>query len=165
MRNYQLPSQGRLQELFAYQDGELIYKKCRGRQPAGSIAGTKHHTGYHQISVDKKIYLKHRLVYQYHYGDLEQEQQIDHIDRDKSNNRIENLRVVDQTQNNYNTKVRKDNELGVKGVSTAHSGRYYSRIAHNGKTEYLGIYDTIEEAHQVYLNEFHKLSHFRSSCW
>jgi hypothetical protein len=158
MRNYQLPSQGRLQELFAYQDGELIYKKCRGRQPAGSIAGTKHHTGYYQISVDKKIYLKHRLVYQYHYGDLEQEQQIDHIDRNKSNNRIENLRAVDQTQNNYNTRTRKNNELGVRGVSTkAKSGKYYSRITHKGKIEYLGIYDTIEEAQQAYVKRYNDL--------
>jgi len=99
-------------------------------------------------------------VYQYHYGDLEQEQQIDHIDRNKSNNRIENLRAVDQTHNNYNTKVRNNNELGVRGVSTkAKSGKYYSRITHKGKIEYLGIYDTIEEAHQAYLNALHKLSH------
>jgi len=158
MRNYELPSQGRLQELFAYNDGELIYKKCRGRQPIGSIAGAKHHTGYYQISVDKKLYLKHRLVYQYHYGNLLQEQQIDHIDRDRGNNKIENLRVADQTHNLYNTCVNSRNQLGVKGVSTCPSGRYSSPISHYGKQEYLGTYDTIEEAHQAYmkrLNELH----------
>jgi len=45
----------------------------------------------------------------------------------------------------------------VKGVSTRPSGRYTSRIAHYGKQEYLGTYDTIEEAHQAYMNRLNEL--------
>jgi hypothetical protein len=94
----------------------------------------------------KRVYV-HRFVFQCVYGYLPKF--IDHADRNKTNNTPENLRPANKNLNghNYDRKIKKL----LRGVSkTQQSDRYYSRIRNNGKTEYLGCYETEEDAHAVY---------------
>ena len=103
---------------------------------------------YKIVWVGKCIYL-HRLNYYAHNQDWDiydgsKNNLIDHIDLKKSNNHISNLRVVNQSQNNTN-----NNCKGCYWCNTRK--KYISRIVSNGKTIYLGQYDTEEEARKCYL--------------
>jgi len=144
-------TQQQLKNLFEYQDGNLIWKISKGKRgKIGSIAGTITSNGYLSIRVDKKNYKAHRLVYLYHHGYLPNI--IDHIDRDKLNNKIENLREATISQNNVNTKIRKDNASGLKGV-TWHkaSNKWCAQIMVNCKQNHIGLFLDIEDARAAYL--------------
>ena len=81
---------------------------------------------------------------------------IDHIDSDRTNSILSNLRIVDVR---YNTSKERISNTGETGVHRVNSGRYISNIGHKGKRYYLGTYDTIEEAQQVYVNKLKQLQH------
>ena len=84
-------TQARLHELFDYKDGQLLNKtKRRSQVEIGAPAGHKTVRGYVNIRVDGKMYKAHRLIYLYHHGVMPD--MVDHIDCDRANNRIENLR-------------------------------------------------------------------------
>ena len=104
-----------LHELFDYQDGTLFWKVNRGKARAGDEAGCVGNRGYIVIVVNGKQRMAHRLVW-IMYG-KEPVPMLDHIDGDQRNNRIENLRPITVSQNQRNTKLRKDSTSGIKGVS------------------------------------------------
>jgi hypothetical protein len=145
-------TQERLHELFDYrEDGNLIRKvsTCNSVK-IGDVAGSRSSIGYQQIYIVNKRYLLHRLIFLYHHGYLTSGMQIDHIDRNPSNNRIENLREVSQTQNMQNTKIHSMNTSGVKGVSwNTKNRKWVAQIHVTGKKAYLGMYSTLEEAAAV----------------
>lgn len=102
--------------LFDYRDGTLYWrvKPCR-RDPIGMKAGSIDPTrGYISINYNRKRYYAHRLIYLIHNGYLPPE--VDHIDGDKTNNRIENLRACDHAQNAQNRPAQSNNKSGVKNV-------------------------------------------------
>jgi hypothetical protein len=99
-------TQERLRELFVYQDGNLLRN--------GKIAGSINTKGYCIICVDYKLYKAHRLVFLYHHGYLSK--QIDHIDGNKLNNDITNLRAANNSVNMMNRGVMRNNTSGCKGV-------------------------------------------------
>lgn len=77
---------------------------------------------------------------------------VDHIDGNPLNNCRGNLRTCNRSQNNRNSKTRSHNTTGFKGVKfNKKTGRYGARITTNGKVNYLGAYDTPEEAHAAYV--------------
>lgn len=77
--------------------------------------------------------------------------QIDHINNDPSDNRKENLRVVNQQQNIFNNSIRADNTSGFKGVSfNKKAKKYQATIVLNGKSNYLGLFKTALEAAKAY---------------
>ena len=140
-----LPSQKKLQELFDYRDGQLYWKErihssIDLSKPAGHIGKD----GYRRIQIERKLYKSHRLVWKYHYG-KDPKEFIDHIDGNKSNNNIKNLREATRQQNNFNKITQKNNKLGIKGVSKI-GNKYTATIFINDKRKYLGFFDTIEEA-------------------
>ena len=141
-----LPSQKKLQELFDYRDGELYWKERISRysidlsKPAGFIG----YGGYRSIRIEGKDYRAHRLVWKYHYG-KDPKEFIDHIDGNRSNNNMENLREATRQQNNFNKATHKNNELGIKGVRKDRN-KYRALIMINGKSKNLGVFNTIEEA-------------------
>lgn len=148
-----------LLELFDYKQGNLIWKKDRYGYKAGDIAGYVHSKRkYAYVTINKVRYLVHRLIYIFFYGYAPD--MIDHIDLDKSNNRIENLRPATYFGNNQNKKVRKDSSTKVKGVQyLAKHNRFWARITAYGKTKSLGYHKTIEEAAKAYeqaARELHK---------
>ena len=112
--------------------------------------------GYIRITINKKMYYLHRLIYKYHnenwdITDSSNNNLIDHININPLDNRIENLRVVNHSQNQRN-KNKQDNcsskFIGVCWNKT--SKKWQAQISINGKEKYLGRYDTEEEAHLVY---------------
>lgn len=111
-------TQKRLKELFRYSpetgDFTRLISICRLAK-AGRVAGTKTKRGYIRINVDGVLYYSHRLVFLYVYGYLP-ENDVDHINRNKSDNRIENLREVSRQCNSINANISKSNTSGITGV-------------------------------------------------
>lgn len=140
-------TQERLKELFEYSDGDLIRRISVGNNaPAGVKVGSTRESGYLSVVVDCKRYLVHRLVYMYHHSYMP-EGEIDHIDRDRSNNRIENLREVSRTCNLRNTGNPITNTSGVKGVSyNKVSGKWRARMSINNVDKFIGYHKDFEEA-------------------
>lgn len=111
-------TQERVRELFDYDEltGDLIrIAKKKGSKGVGSIAGCLGKRGYCYVAIDGKSYRTHRIIWLWHYG-YTPENNLDHINRVKTDNRIENLREVNQSENLRNTVIRSDNKTGVKGV-------------------------------------------------
>jgi len=139
--------------LRATEDGKIEryyeYKK-RPRNFWKEIKGVKDR-GYLKIKLyltsGKRDFKVHRLVYFAHNQDwdiYDTTKVIDHDDRIKTNNKIGNLRLITTQQNAFNT--------NAKGYSfDKKSQKWRARIIFDGKIEYLGYYDTPEEAHQAYL--------------
>ena len=139
-----------LHEYFDYQDGKLLWSKMCGCRSdlVGKEAGSVNEQNYRRIKIDNKLYMAHRVVFMYHYGYMPLE--VDHIDCDRQNNRIENLRAVSKKENCWNRKMPTNNTSGIKGVCWHKStNRWYVQLQVNKKMKYLGIYEDIELAELV----------------
>jgi hypothetical protein len=141
-------TQDRLKELFDYapQTGDFIRILAVSSAKAGDVAGTIQGKGYLGFNIDNRHYLAHRLAWLYMYGEWPKHQ-IDHIDGNKTNNRIENLRDVDNSENHRNTKVNSNSTTGILGVcwcSEANKWRAYIHIG--GRQKRLGSFDDIADA-------------------
>lgn len=145
-------TQERLKELFEYlpETGQLRRLVTRSHlAKAGVIVGTVDGKGYLHVNLDKRFYRIHRLVWLYVHG--EQPDQLDHIDGDRKNNRVENLRPCTCQTNAGNAGLANHNTSGFRGVSmNAKSGKWAAQIKIFGEQTYLGRYDTPEEAARVY---------------
>jgi len=126
-----------------------------------SIAGTIHPKGYVIIGINKKYYKAHRLAWFYMHG-VWPENQIDHINHNKSDNSIINLRLATNAENTQNKiKPRSDNKCGLLGVSYYKNyGNYVAQIQVNNKKRLLGYFTTPEEAHEAYLKAKRELHPF-----
>ena len=129
---------------------QLEYNKDTGvitwltGRKAGKVAGTKTYGGYVRITVNGKAYYAHRLAWYLAHGEFPK--MIDHINRDKTDNRLENLRVVSRQDNNQN--------VSYKGyVHVKHRNRYVASIMVDGKRNYIGSYLTADEAHKAYITK------------
>jgi hypothetical protein len=106
--------------------------------------------GYVVIRINNNLYKAHRLAWLYTHGNWPQDQ-IDHINGDRKDNRIENLRQCSMSQNQWNEKLSINNASGYKGVRFHKaSNKYGAQIGHNNKQIHLGLYTTPEEAHAAY---------------
>jgi hypothetical protein len=108
------PTKEELHELYDYIDGSLYHKKRKQRIQPGQKAGTIDHYGYVAIHLNHKKYKEHHLVWAYHYDMYPG--MLDHIDGNKTNNQIHNLRIATPSQNQMNRKINKNNKTGVKGL-------------------------------------------------
>lgn len=112
---------------------------------AGKEAGTFDRLGYRSVRAFGKFYKAHRIVWKIVHG--EWPDTIDHIDGNPSNNRIENLRSVSQSENCKNSRMRTDNTSGVRGV---HWDKQYQKwcaeIWLKGKKKFLGYFDDKSQA-------------------
>jgi hypothetical protein len=118
----------------------------RGGGKAGSKAGSLRLDGYTQVMINGKLYRAHRLAWLYEHGawpvDI-----IDHVDQDRSNDRISNLRECSQSENQRNVGLRVDSNSGFKGVSWHKaSGKFRAHASVNGKLKHLGYFLTSESA-------------------
>lgn len=130
---------------FDYLDGKLIRKTKSGRFKIGTISeGYDNSTGYMRTMFNKKRYKTHRLIWIYHYGDISSNMQIDHINGNRIDNRIENLRVVNNQKNSFNSH-------NTKGYSIK-NGKYQAEIKINGKSKYLGLFSNEIDARNAYLD-------------
>lgn len=133
--------------LFEYrQDGTLWRKiKTNPRAPAHAPSGSPNKAGYLRTRIAGRLYYNHHLVWFWHHGAWPKA--LDHINGDKADNRLQNLRLCNQTQNMQNAAKRKDNRTGVKGVDWRPAkNKYRARLVVSGKEMCLGHFDTLEEA-------------------
>ena len=135
--------------LFDYVDGKLINKVDRRKAKAGMEAGTPSRQGYRQTNINGKTYFNHRLIFLLFHGYIPVE--VEHIDQDKSNSRIENLRPTTRSENKFNVGLNKSNTTGFKGVQPSPRGKpWVARIKVKGKMLHLGMFETKEEAARAY---------------
>lgn len=153
-------TQAELKQLLHYdpETGLIYWKIARSnRIKAGQLAGTKDGCGYLGISINRKTYRNHRLIWLYMYGHFP-EQVIDHIDGNKLNNKLCNLRHVSQQKNMFNYSGNKLNTSGWTGVSYDKArNKYAAYIHHNNKKVNLGRFTTAEEANKVRLQAKNRL--------
>jgi hypothetical protein len=139
--------------LLSYDEASGVLRwrtSSRGRK-AGEIAGSVNRDGYRRIVIWGRSYKAHRLAWLCVYGEWPKER-LDHRDGNTDNNAIGNLRLASHSQNLANSKLRRDNKVGLKGVSFQEStGRYQANINKDGKRYYLGSFATPEEAHGAYV--------------
>jgi hypothetical protein len=141
----------RLTELFVYvkSSGDFIRRVATGRNGchrAGEYAGTIQNHGYLVISVDKKRYMAHRLAWFYVHG-VWPKGDLDHINEDKLDNRIDNLREATRRQNMQNVRRHKHNTSGYKGVAWHHQrSKWRAYIFDNYRQIHLGLFDSREAA-------------------
>lgn len=138
-----------LKSIFHY-DPETGYfthlRSTNNRTKVGDRVGSKGGADYLATTVDKKRFKVHRLAWFYVYG-VWPENNIDHINGNKTDNRIENLRDVTYIENSRNQKKPKNNTSGIIGVSwDKKKERYYAEIRINYKRVGLGSYKSIFEA-------------------
>lgn len=140
-----------LKELFHYdpETGVLIWIAKRPKVSVGSEAGTisKHRrTYYRKVKIDGSMYKTHRLAWLYVYGEFPANQ-IDHIDGDGLNNRISNLRDVNNRENHRNVRLRADNTSGTVGVGFHKAtGKWQAQIGTESGNQSLGVFTDIEDA-------------------
>jgi hypothetical protein len=150
-----------LNELFDYKDGNLYWKKTFNKKiKIGSKAGTSNSLGYLQVSINKKKYLIHRIIFAMHKGFFPKF--VDHINHNRSDNCIENLREATISQNHYNIKKPITNTTGFKNVYFYPlKNKYQVKIIVNKISKSFGYYKELElaslvaqEARNKYLGEF-----------
>ena len=144
-------TQARLKEVLHYdpETGAFTWLQCPpGRARVGAQAAVNVDTnGYRRVQVEGVRYRAHRLAWLYVTGRFPAEE-IDHINRDPSDNRIANLREVTRKQNNENKKYRRKENL-PRGVYRWGS-KFEAAIRHSSQFIRLGVYETPNDAAHVY---------------
>ena len=133
--------------------GELQYDPVTGEftrvggRHHGKPVGVLKEDGYIRIRYKGKRYYAQVLAWYLHTGEWPTAI-VDHRDTDRANNRWNNLRLATRTENNRNCKKYRNNTSGVKGVS-AFQGKWKAELFIGGRSKYLGLYSTLEEAAEV----------------
>ena len=118
------------------------------RRQIGSIAGNlRPQDGYIRVGLRGRAYMAHRVAWLHYHGRWP-EAEIDHINNDRADNRITNLREATRQQQLWNTRRAKN---GLKGTHMAQDGRWMAQIKLNGKSTHIGAFKTQGEAHEAYV--------------
>jgi hypothetical protein len=137
-------------KLFRY-DGERLFWVSSGRGRNIDLSITSISRGYLVVCVDGKSYHVHRIIFLICFGYLPE--LVDHIDGDRLNNKIENLRACTYTGNNRNRRICRRNKTGVKGVSWHKVGQKWQvRICTDKGRKHLGLFDNLGDAEKVAKN-------------
>lgn len=145
----------RARELLSYDQktGLLTWRTDRkGFRCAGKVAGSRHTCGYTVVRIDRVRYFAHRVVWLIVTGTMPPDQ-IDHINRIRNDNRIENLRCASHAENNQNMQMPRTLYLtGLPGTTFSKwAKRWMSNIRVDGRRVHLGYFDTPELAHAAYV--------------
>ena len=140
-----------LSEIFDYTDGLLFYKST------GKEAGSLDNKGYKRAKVGRTVYLVHRIIFMLHHDYLPK--YLDHIDNNRTNNKIENLRPATSAENNRNRSIGSRNKSGVKGIFWAKPNKKWKvQCTVDYKQHHIGYFKDIEEA-KIALHKFRVAHH------
>jgi hypothetical protein len=142
----QIPSICELRSVFSYNPNTGTISKN------GSAFGYTTPLGYKALSINERKFQQHVICWAIYFGEYPNSS-IDHINGNRSDNRIVNMRLATAKQNAQNRHGAQSNNLiGLIGVSK-HQGKWRPRVAVDGKTHHFGLFDTAEEAHLAYLSK------------
>lgn len=148
-----------LKEHLEYRDGHLWWIKLpkqASKIDQSKPAGHTNNSRYRAITINGRRYLEHRLVWLYHFGKWP-DMELDHINGDRNDNRIENLREVTRQQNLFNS-VSKGGTSKYKGVSwDKNRNKWVAQYMLDRKHYYIGRYDTEELAREAYIKTVTKV--------
>lgn len=130
--------------LFTWKASPSQRPQWNGRYNA-TMAGRTMATGYRGIRINDVHYLEHRLAWLYVTGDWPAGR-LDHINGIRHDNRFANLRVANASENSWNSKLRRDNTSGVRGVTRLPSGQFFAQITVHKIHISIGYFDTLEAA-------------------
>ena len=142
----------KFKEIYSYNPDSGLFTRIkdggRADRRIGQVVGSLDSSvGYIRIGITGKVCLAHRLAWYFTYG-YYPTKYIDHINRDKTDNRICNLREVEASTNAKNMPLRVDNKFGTPGITFVRN-RYWTRIQDKGTSITLGRFKTLEEAIKV----------------
>jgi hypothetical protein len=141
-----------VREQLSYDPGAGIFMwrtKRRGRYPGVPIGCRRKGDGYLVIQIDGHLYVASRLAWLYMTGEWPPAQ-VDHWDKNSSNNAWDNLRAATPSQNGANIGAQRNNKCGLKGVC-AYRGRWIAQLSVNRQRVLRAAFDTPEEAHAAYV--------------
>jgi len=144
-------TQAEVRRLFDYDPdtGALTWRIRRGRATVGACVGSLQSEGYFQTKINYKRYLVHRLIWLWWHGETPKDQ-IDHINHDRIDNRIANMREATNKGNGRNQSMRNDNMSGVTGVCwTKRRGKWLAYIRVDGHHHNLGEFTELSVATAV----------------
>ena len=147
-----------IREVLSYNPdtGDVIWTDKAPKAVKGKVAGTPSKAGYIIVVYKGKFYKAHRIAWFLQHGAWP-ENMIDHIDGNPANNKIENLRDVVNMINQRNRKrAAAHSKSGLLGASS-YRNKWKAQIKVDGKCVYLGLFDTAEEAHAIYMDAKNKL--------
>jgi hypothetical protein len=150
-------TQERLKEVLSYdqESGNFHWIKSGKGTKAGALAGWIDN-GYVRISIDQRKYLAHKLVWLYVHGFVATE--IDHINLNRSDNSLKNLRVASHSNNLANTKIKSTNKSGFKGVCWCKKRKMWrASINKNYKHIHLGFFDDLLSARDSYIEKANEI--------
>lgn len=147
---------------YQYEDGQL-YKTGYLYQGHKAVGWFDKSTGYHRLQIGSETWMLHRLIWIYHYGEIPVGKTVDHRDHDKTNNKIENLRLATRSEQNKFQRKRSNcssQYIGVMWRERAKKFEVYvnTYVDNNKKSKYLGSYtDEVNaaQARDTYIKENH----------
>lgn len=166
-REYDLPSVSVLKSILDYNPDTGVffwkfrqeitkYDKTFNIRYGGKIAGSENTQGYHVIKIRNILYRSHRVAWKMYYG-VDPPVLIDHVNTNRLDNRISNLREATRCENGRNAKLSSKNTSGFKGVSWApRRSLWCATITIDYKTKHLGYFEDIEQARLAYINAANK---------
>ncbi len=130
--------------------GIFRWRIATGGRKVGDAAGGLSGKGYIAVKIGRLQYKAHRLAWLYTYGQWPNGQ-VDHKNRNKADNRVDNLKDVTQSENKQNCLMYACNTSGFKGVTYyPRNGKWNAAIKVNGKRKHLGYYEKPEDASHAY---------------
>ncbi|AHI60499.1 HNH endonuclease [Escherichia phage bV_EcoS_AHP24] len=144
---------------FYYSEGLIFWKVKPSRViRVGWEAGRVEKTGYKRVGLDKKIYFVHRVVWEMFNGPIPKGMQVDHINHDNGDDRIENLRLVTCSDNNKNKSIGKNSTTGVQGVTFCkRMNKYKASVRCDGKYYHCGYFNSLSDAAESRRNKLLEL--------
>ena len=146
-------TQKQVWEKFSYdgEEGVLRHRHTHwGRKREGKVLKALTDKGYVVVYINGKNYFAHRIIWLWVYGEFP-EAGIDHVNRNRADNRLDNLREATQKQNLANRSKSRCNTSGYVGVARKKDTRgWVATCKFEGKNKHLGVFDTAEEASEAY---------------
>ena len=150
-------SREEVERLLQYdpETGIFVWIVSKGAAKAGSVAGTVANRGYVRLRINRREFLAQRIAWLLATGHMPTGE-IDHINGDRADNRLSNLRPATHAENGFNRGRNANNTSGFKGVHR--NGEKFSVVVcRAGKHYYFGVFDVAEDAHAAYCEAFRQV--------